>query len=413
MNVDFNKGDFLDEDNLFGDGGSSTQPSGNGGIMNNGIGSSGNVSDNSDDNGGNNTPPVQNKADNADENRIFQELNRGFAESINNQSGDSNKNQENPLQITDNDDFAIAILKQNGINPNAIPVSDENGNQNLISFGDLSRQEQIDMIQSISGNQQQNGGYQLEDDEVDMINAIRRSGMSPEQYMNALRDRFVNEYIQNGGGEQQYQVDSLSDDELWLSDYHAKVKNASEEDALRALEYAKSNPDLFNKTMEGMRQMYKENEENSRTQDMQRQEELAKQVAADYESAIVDAVNSNSRLRFGDDVIDLSKDDKEEIASFILDRDPSGENYMVGAMKNQNELVKMAFMYLKGEELINEMQEAHKRELANTRNDAYSKGFNDARSGKNQSYVVNRPGIKNRPSVQKIASLNDIEDKLL
>lgn len=363
---------------------------------------------------GSNGPASQKTATEDDNKRILEKLNEGFGvvggQGGNNGqgNGDNNANNNANLSVTDEDDFVYAMLKQNGINPNAISVTSEDGSEQMVSFSDLSRQEQIDLMQSISGQ----NGYQLDDDEVDIINAIRRTGMSVGEWADSFRQRSIEEYLQNEGSGQEYSIDSMTDDELWLADYKQKVKNATEQDALNALEYAKSNSELFEKTMEGMRQMYKENEENSRTQDMQRQQELAKQRAEQFEQAIVNAVDSNSKLRFGDTNLELSNQDKEDIASFILDRDASGQNFMLGAMQDQNELVKMAFFYLKGEELINEMQNSFKREMNAKVNSAYNKGYNDAKSGKGQSYVVQRPGINKTGSVQKIATLGS-EDAML
>ena len=410
---------FLNEDALFGSDGDNNSPMNFGGQMK-GTGITGRVDNGDGDDGGDDGRSQKQRASNEhDENRIFKELNKDFEQYGGNSGNDGNggngSNNDNPFAVKDDDDFAIAMLKQGGINPNAIPITDENGNETIVSFNDLTRQEQIDIMHSISPNQNNGdeGGYQLDDDEVDMVNAIRRSGLSPENWVAAFKEKVINDFIQNGGAYNDvYKVDSLSDDELWITDYHSKVKDATEEDTLKALEYAKSNPELFKRTVEGMRQMYKENEENYRNQDIQRQQELAKQRAEEYEAAIVSAVNSNSRLRFGDKNLELSDEDKEDIASFILDSDPTGENYMVSAMRNQNELVKMAFMYLKGEELIKEMQDSYRNEINATRVNAYKKGFEDAKSGRNQSFVVRRPGMPNqRRNVEKIAELGDTMDK--
>ena len=391
----------------------------NGGGNNNGIRQDNGImypAGNQDNQGNQNNNGGQgNQGGQSNEEEIFSRINEGLSGTRNQQQNDGGNGSNNngnkfnygAFSISDEDDYTSVILKQNGINPNAIPIIDENGNETAVSFSDLTRQEQVDMLMSLGGN----NGYELDDSEVDIINAIRRTGLSPEKWVESFKQRVISEYannISNNGG---YEIDSLTDDELWLSDYKSKVKNATEEEAINTLNNAKTNSQLFERTVAGMRQVYKEQEEEYNKQREERQQELARQRAEQYESAIIDAVNSNSKMRFGDLGFSLTDDDKEDIASFILDNDPSGQNMMLSAMSNNNELVKMAFMYLKGNEIIEEMQKDYKRQIAEARNSSYNKGYEDAKAGRNMSFSVNRPALKNNKNggFRKIATIDDLD----
>jgi hypothetical protein len=72
---------------------------------------------------------------------------------------------------------------------------------------------------------------QLTDDEINLINQIRQSNMSPEEY--------INQFTSSEQVEPQYKIDELSDDEVYLLDLESRVGELSDEDAIQALTNAK------------------------------------------------------------------------------------------------------------------------------------------------------------------------------
>ena len=94
------------------------------------------------------------------------------------------------------------------------------------------------------------------------------------------------------------------------------------------------------------------------------------------------------------DILSIYVDDKEEIASFILDTDGAGVRYIAKTLNDPNELVKMVWYKLKGEEAFNQISEYYKQEIAKASRTNYTKGYEDAKAGRSANSsktVVRKP----------------------
>ena len=87
-------------------------------------------------------------------------------------------------------------------------------------------------------------------DEIDLLNTIRNSGMDVNSYLKSIQPK--------PQITKQYKIDDLSDDDLYVLDILEKVggDNISDEELTEALESAKKNEKLFQKTVEGLRTQY-------------------------------------------------------------------------------------------------------------------------------------------------------------
>lgn len=309
------------------------------------------------------------------------------------------------------EDVLSSYLRSMGIDPNNIQVDDENGNPSYSSFSSLSRTEQLDLLQSLSGgSNESNNDYDLDDDEIDLINSIRRSKMSIEDFVTTIQNRAVQNYVNSGGGQQYYDIDQLTDDDLFISDYKNRVPDATEDEVVAALNAAKTNPQSYERMMDGLRDTYKKQEEAIYQQRLQESEDRTKRQQQEYEGLIVDTLNGMSNMKLGDLDAQLSDEDKEDIASAILDSDATGTRYLVGLINDPETLSKMVWYALKGDEAINQMQRYYKNEINNRQQAAYQKGFEDAKNGKGMSYVVKKPVSKpSRGQFKDIPTLDDLD----
>lgn len=310
-------------------------------------------------------------------------------------------------------DYLSSYLKSAGIDPDNIQIMDEEGNPSYVSFSQLSDSDKLDLLNSTRSVQQQdNYEDDLDDDEIDLINSIRKSKMSISDFIDAVRQDAVNKYAQSGSN-QYYSVDQISDDDLYLTDFKNKVPNSTAEDAAASLQAAKSNPEVYQRMMNGMRQAYKQQEEELHQQQIAQSEAEFKRRQDEYENVIVNAVEGISSMKLGELTSSLSNDDKEDIASAILDSDVAGNRYLVQMINDPETLTKMVWYALKGDEAIDQMQRYYKNEISNKQQAAYKKGFEDAKNGKGMSYVVQKPSSSSKkgskPLFTPVASLDDID----
>ena len=87
-----------------------------------------------------------------------------------------------PSEGDQEDDLTTEVLKLRGIsNPDKIKFEDESGAITERSWDSLTKEEQINILADSREHQETNND--LAEDEIDLINAIRNSGMSVKDYM--------------------------------------------------------------------------------------------------------------------------------------------------------------------------------------------------------------------------------------
>jgi hypothetical protein len=148
----------------------------------------------------------------------------------------------------------------------------------------------------------------------------------------------------------------MSDDELFCLDLLDKIgsENISDEELQQALDNAKSNENLYRKQVASLRVYYKGLEENRQTE-LERQ----KQEQAEYEFNVFsnNIVNSIRNFNLSEDIpVELSNEEMEDLANYILTRDASGYSEFGRLLNDPKEFTKAAFWTFKGQEILNEMQ---------------------------------------------------------
>jgi hypothetical protein len=94
--------------------------------------------------------------------------------------------------------------------------------------------------------------------EANLINAIRNSNLTPQEYLQYVQNVGVNAYAQSLQPQTGvYSTDQYSDEELYVMDLISKSQDITEEEALEALERAKSNSALFKKQASAIRNEYR------------------------------------------------------------------------------------------------------------------------------------------------------------
>ena len=288
---------------------------------------------------------------------------------------------------SDDEDLITSILKSRNIDPEAVNIEDESGNINTVKFSDLSKAEQLDILnaQDIQDNNE-DSEYDLDDDEIDLINAIRNTNLSPKEYLNNYREQILREAYQQDASNT---VDSLTDDELFLADLRSKIPDITDDEATQALEIEKTNEDLFNKKMNAMRDSYKQLEAQQLEQSQNEAKQQEAERYAEFENQIVNAIQDASNgIDLGNSMsLAWTTDDMNEIASFILDEDATGQRYLAKALGNPQTLVEMAWFALKGKEALSQISDYYKAQITEASKTNYNKGYEDAQKGNKKNEV--------------------------
>lgn len=293
-------------------------------------------------------------------------------EKTGNQETDSTPSSEGDQE----DDLTTEVLKLRGIsNPDKIKFEDESGAITERSWDSLTKEEQINILADQREHQETNN--ELAEDEIDLINAIRNSGMSVQDYMQTITPQINQPQDTN-------QFDAMSDEDLYAFDILNKVgnDNITDEELDAALEAAKANETLFKKTVDGLRQQY------NRLQEEQKQNIANQQQAAAYQryQAFANVVNNqiDNFNSFAGQPIQLSNQDKDNLSEFMLALDEDGSSALGKALQDPRLLTKAAFWLLNEQELIAELQKQQQ--------DAYTRGYNAGKGDiLNKSKFVFKP----------------------
>lgn len=274
------------------------------------------------------------------------------------------------------DDLTTEVLKLRGIsNPDKIKFEDESGAITERSWDSLTKEEQINILADQREHQETNND--LAEDEIDLINAIRNSGMSVQDYMQTITPQINQPQDIN-------QFDAMSDEDLYAFDILNKVgnDNITDEELDAALEAAKANETLFKKTVDGLRQQYNRLQEEQKQNIANQQQAAAQQRYQAFANVVNNQIdNFNS---FAGQPIQLSNQDKDNLSEFMLALDEDGSSALGKALQDPRLLTKAAFWLLNEQELIAELQKQQQ--------DAYTRGYNAGKGDiLNKSKFVFKP----------------------
>ena len=298
-----------------------------------------------------------------------------------------------PSEGDQEDDLTTEVLRLRGIsNPDKIKFEDESGAVTERSWDSLTKEEQINILADQREHQETNN--ELAEDEIDLINAIRNSGMSVQDYMQTITPQINQPQDTN-------QFDAMSDEDLYAFDILNKVgnDNITDEELDAALEAAKANETLFKKTVDGLRQQYNRLQEEQKQNIANQQQAAAQQRYQAFANVVNNQIdNFNS---FAGQPIQLSNQDKDNLSEFMLALDEDGSSALGKALQDPKLLTKAAFWLLNEQELIAELQKQQQ--------DAYTRGYNAGKGDiLNKSKFVFKPA--KQTTSKKDESIWDSDD---
>lgn len=315
-----------------------------------------------------------------------------------------NQELNNDDQVVQNDediDIISELLKSKGIKDSSkIKYETDNGEVEEVDWNSLSAQEQLNILRS-ENNSSTND--ELDDAEIDFINTIRNSKMSPQEYINYVQNRGIQQYLQNNQVAQySYQIDDISDDELYIADIISKIgeENISEQELENLLENAKSNETLFKKQVDAIRNEYRSIENNNRIQEteMQRQQQIQQYNV--FAESVENEIRSFTDFCGYD--LNMDESEMEELYDFITGFDEAGVSVFGKCLNDPETLVKMGWFALNGERAIQDINDYWTNEIKNVRENSYKKGIEDAKN--------NNVKIEIKPNKQSNNSDDELDD---
>lgn len=320
----------------------------------------------------------------------------------NNQDHTNDEDSNSQLDDLTDSDIISELLKSKGIEDRTrIKFENEDGDIEEYNWDDLANEEKLNIISSQEAIEDD-----LDDSEIQLINAIRSSNMSPNEYINYIQQVGINTYLQNAQ-QPVYKVDQFSDDELYVFDLIQKIgeENISEDEALQELQSAKANKEFFDKKIGAIRDEYKKLEDDRAYREQEQAQAIAQENFNQFAGQIANQINNFKG--FAGLALELDQDDKEELFDFITGMDEAGTSILGKAFNDPQVLVPAAWFALNGAKVFDEINEYFTNEIKTVSRESYNKGVEDARAGRvktNKTQVVSRPKKNSKPA----SSIDDI-----
>lgn len=290
------------------------------------------------------------------------------------------------------EDIIISLLKSKGIeDPSKLKFENEEGEIEEVDWESLSNEEKLNILTSDDSDVD----YGLDEEEQSLLNYLRTNGISPSDYIQYREQLAVENYKQSLEGNPQYEIDNITDDELYALDLQSRVKDITDEEINAALEQEKANPALFEKKMQGIRQEYKEAEDDRRQQEELLHQQERQEQFEEFQDGVMQALENLTEI--GGVELNLGQEDLSEIADFILTSDAAGVSWLGKALDDPETLVRMAWFAIKGDEAFESLTDYYAKEIAQQKREAYTAGYEDAKKGvqpKRTTKVVTKPAPK-------------------
>ena len=298
-----------------------------------------------------------------------------------------------------NEDYLTSFLKTKGIeDPSKILFEGDNNEVVERSWEDLSNEEKFNILNTPTEPETPQQQPEITEDEAQFLNELRSQGISIQQFIQSIQENPTN-------NEPVYKVDDLDDDQLFLLDLESRVGELTEEQGAEYLNLAKQNEDMYKRQIEGIRREYKEREEYQAQQEQAALEQEAQEQFAQYQRVISNAIDSMNSV--GNLELNLEDNDKEDLAAFILSQDQNGNNYLQSALQDPNNIVRVAWFLLNGDEAFNDIETYFTNQIKKVSEAQYKKGYEDAKKGSPSRQVVfSTP--KTNPN-KKVMTIEDLD----
>lgn len=250
-------------------------------------------------------------------------------------------------------DFISMLLESKGIDRSKIQIVDEEGNPTEVSFDSLSNQDKFDILNY------QDDPVLPADHEIQTLNFLRQNNMTLQDFAEWQRQEAIQEYLAQQA--QPSDVDSYSDEEVVAYDYIKRFgESMSDEEIDAEIERLKADPEAFAKRVSLLRNAFKAEEEAQAK--LYQDEEAAKH--AENEKMFVDTYY---QAMAGIDSIqntELDDNDRDELLRFVLEKDQANRTGLSKAMDNPENVLKMAWYLLHGEERVDAMIDYFQKEIS-------------------------------------------------
>lgn len=245
-------------------------------------------------------------------------------------------------------------LHMKGITNSKIKLFNEETNQEEeIDFYSLSKDEQLEVLMSLDTQPEP----MYSQDEESFLSALRENNLTIDQYLDYYKESILEEL--NASAVQSYDIDSYSDQELFLLDLKNRF-DFDEEKLKSELEKELTDEDTFKIKVDKLREEYKELEDRHKAEEQQKFENEKKQQYNQFADAMVTVATNHPELHG----FELEDNDKNETLNYILQLDNNGQSQFYKDLDKPENIYRIAWYMKYGDEAFNMVQDVYEKEIS-------------------------------------------------
>lgn len=249
-------------------------------------------------------------------------------------------------------DYVSRLLESRGIDRKRVQVVGEDGNVSEVNFDDLSDQDKFDILSY------QDEPVLPEDHEIEMINYLRQNNMSLQDFAEWQRQEAIQEYLSSQ--QPASEIDNYTDEEVIAYDFIRRFgEDMTDEEIDTEIERLKGDPDAYAKRVALLRGSFKAEEEAQ----MKLYQDQENSRALENEQMFVNTYYAAASNIDSIQNIELDNNDRDELLRFVLEKDQANRTGLSKAMDNPDNVLKMAWYLLHGEECSNAMIDYFQKEI--------------------------------------------------
>jgi hypothetical protein len=269
-------------------------------------------------------------------------------------------------------DIIADLLKAKGIeDPTLLDYENEHGELEQVNFYELPYDEQLEILKSTDADID----YGLADEELEVISFLRDNNVTFEEAIQHFQRKAVEEHI-NSENILGLDVDQYADEELFTLDLKSKYPDLTDEELDVELTKQLEHPEVFRKKVEQLRTDYREIEQAQLESARFQQEQADEEKRQELEDALVGTAVAVEELGG----LTLDDNDKNEVLSFILEKDINGYSSFIKSLNSPQTLFEAAWFVTKGKEAFGIVHDYYKKEIAQVSKASYERGRQAAQS---------------------------------
>ena len=249
-------------------------------------------------------------------------------------------------------DYVSRLLESRGIDRKRVQVVGEDGSVSEVNFDDLSDQDKFDILSY------QDEPVLPEDHEIEIINYLRQNNMSLQDFAEWQRQEAIQEYLSSQ--QPASEIDNYTDEEVIAYDFIRRFgEDMTDEEIDTEIERLKGDPDAYAKRVALLRGSFKAEEEAQ----MKLYQDQENSRALENEQMFVNTYYAAASNIDSIQNIELDNNDRDELLRFVLEKDQANRTGLSKAMDNPDNVLKMAWYLLHGEECSNAMIDYFQKEI--------------------------------------------------